>query len=162
MLGNLLYRSPRPASSTTTGDNQQRVRSASTSASGSASRTSQTSQATSTAATASTPQRDRAATTTTHTTTPTTAATASSIAESAKVAFLNQSLETLLEVFPGGDVEEVRRLLQTSGEESRIYVVTEMLLKSGGRVGKDAETRELEDWEKFRTEEYKEAVRRVL
>jgi hypothetical protein len=53
-------------------------------------------------------------------------------------------------------------LLQTSGEESRIYVVTEMLLKSGGRVGKDADRRELEGWEKFRTEEYKEAVRRVL
>ncbi|KAI5813893.1 hypothetical protein BZA77DRAFT_320107 [Pyronema omphalodes] len=37
-----------------------------------------------------------------------------------------------------------------------------MLLKSGGRVGKDANRRELEGWEKFRTEEYKEAVKRVL
>ncbi|KAF8243320.1 hypothetical protein K440DRAFT_664172 [Wilcoxina mikolae CBS 423.85] len=80
----------------------------------------------------------------------------------AKVAFLNQSLQTLHEVFPGGDIEEIRRLLTTTSEESRLYVVTEMLLKSGSRIPTGTRAQQLEPWEKFRSNEYQRAVKNAL
>ena len=76
---------------------------------------------------------------------------------------LNQSLETLYEVFPGGDIEEIRRLLATTSEESRLYVVTEMLLKKRTASSSARHARaKLEPWERFRTEEYQNAVKKAL
>ncbi|KAI5845383.1 hypothetical protein BZA05DRAFT_476551 [Tricharina praecox] len=81
---------------------------------------------------------------------------------------LNRSLETLCEVFPGGDIEDIRRLLATTEEESRLYVVTEMLLKKR-TVSSAADTARrgngktrLQPWEKFRTEAYRGAVQKAL
>lgn len=87
---------------------------------------------------------------------------ADSAALQAKVAFLNQSLETLHEVFPGRDVDEIRRLLASAPDESRLYVITEMLLKSGCRVPTSTRVPPLEPWEKFRSAEYKNAVKKTL
>jgi hypothetical protein len=81
---------------------------------------------------------------------------------------LNQSLETLCEVFPGGDIEEIRRLLATTEEESRLYVVTEMLLKqrtassSSSAVAVRHGKVKLQPWEKFRTDEYQNTVKKAL
>jgi hypothetical protein len=89
---------------------------------------------------------------------------ATTIQDEAKTAFLNQSLDTLHEVFPGGDVEEMRRLLSTTSEESRLYVVTEILLKSSSRSSSSAPRPgvALAPWEKFRTDEYQAAVKKAL
>jgi hypothetical protein len=87
------------------------------------------------------------------------------IQDEAKTAFLNQSLDTLHEVFPGGDVEEMRRLLSTTSEESRLYVVTEILLKSRSSSSSSSAPRPgvtLAPWEKFRTDEYQTAVKKAL
>jgi hypothetical protein len=80
----------------------------------------------------------------------------------AKAAFLNQSLQTLHEVFPGGDIEEIRRLLTTTSEESRLYIVTEIMLKNGSRIPTGARTQQLKPWEKFRSNEYQKAVKKAL
>lgn len=80
----------------------------------------------------------------------------------ANIAVLNRSLETLLAVFPAADVEQTRRLLVTSSEESRLYVVTEMLLKGGAGSAPAARARQLEPWQQFRSDEYKMAVKRQL
>ena len=75
-------------------------------------------------------------------------------------------IETLHQVFPRGDVEEMRRLLANTSEESRLYVVTEILLKSRHGNSSDAPVPTspppLEPWEKFRSEEYKYAVKKLL
>jgi len=81
---------------------------------------------------------------------------------------LNRSLETLCEVFPGNDIDEIRRLLATTEEESRLYVVTEMLLKhrtassSSSAVAVRNGKAKLQPWEKFRTDEYQNAVKKAL
>ena len=80
----------------------------------------------------------------------------------AEIALLNNYLETLLEVFPGDDVGELRRLLATSSEESRLYVVTDILLKNSKSRTARTRTGRLEAWEKFRSEDYRRAVRRHL
>lgn len=79
-------------------------------------------------------------------------------------AALNESLEILHDVFPTGDVDNFRQLLSTTSEESRLYVVTEILLKSkkdSGRRPTRAGT-QLEPWQKFRSTEYQQAVRTAL
>lgn len=88
--------------------------------------------------------------------------TADSAAQHAQVALLNQSLETLHEVFPGRDVDEIRRLLASAPDESRLYVATEMLLKRGCRVPASARVPPLEPWEKFRSTKYRDAVKKAL
>jgi hypothetical protein len=88
----------------------------------------------------------------------------------AKTAELNQSLEKLHEVFPGADLGAIRMLLSKSSEESRLYVVTEMLLKQGGgsvsgdgaRIARVRAGQQLERWQQFRSEEYKQAVKKAL
>lgn len=84
----------------------------------------------------------------------------------AKTASLNEALATLADVFPNVECDEFRRLLATFSEESRVHIITEMLLKrskDGGvpqrRVGAAGQ---LEPWELFRTEEYKEVTRGLL
>jgi hypothetical protein len=92
---------------------------------------------------------------------------------------LNSSLEALAAIFPDVQVEVFREMLTTFDEESRLAVVTEALLKhkmkwAKGRyrvVGKDTDvtvntktaqpdtTHGVPIAEKFRSKEYKEAVR---
>ena len=88
--------------------------------------------------------------------------------EHPSIALLNHSLKTLLDVFPAAEIEHIRRLLSTSSEESRIYVVTEILLKSGGGGSAGASSRargavhQLEPWQRFRSDEYKNSVKKQL
>lgn len=84
----------------------------------------------------------------------------------AKIASLNEALDILADVFPNVECDEFRRMLATFSEESRVHIITELLLKrsrDGGmpqrRVGAAGQ---LEPWERFRTEEYKEAARGLL
>ncbi|KAH0608545.1 uncharacterized protein H6S33_001679 [Morchella sextelata] len=81
-----------------------------------------------------------------------------------QTAALNSALETLIEVFPHVEVDEFRHLLETLSEESRLFVITDMILrrnKDGGvprrRIGA-----KLEGWEMFRTAGYREAARALL
>ncbi|KAI9678304.1 MAG: hypothetical protein M1817_006250 [Caeruleum heppii] len=87
---------------------------------------------------------------------------------------LNESLAALVAVFPDLQVEVLREMLATFAEESRLEVVTEALLKhkakwTRGRwrilpATSPAERRGevLSLVEKFRTEDYKEAVKSLL
>lgn len=92
---------------------------------------------------------------------------AASVADTdTKTASLNEALDTLADVFPNVECDEFRRMLATLSEESRVHIITEILLKrskDGGvpqrRVGTAGR---LEPWERFRTEEYKEAARGLL
>lgn len=84
----------------------------------------------------------------------------------AKTVSLNEALATLADVFPNVECDEFRRMLATFSEESRVHIITEILLKrskDGGvpqrRVGAAGQ---LEPWERFRTEEYKEATKGLL
>lgn len=84
----------------------------------------------------------------------------------AKTASLNEALEILADVFPNVECDEFRRMLATFSEESRVHIITEMLLKrsrDGGvpqrRIGAAGQ---LEPWERFRTEGYIEAARGLL
>lgn len=85
----------------------------------------------------------------------------------AKTTTLNEALETLSNVFPNIDVDEFRRMLGSLAEESRVHIITEMLLKrskDGGvpRRKVTAGGGGLEPWERFRTETYQEATRGLL
>lgn len=90
---------------------------------------------------------------------------AEAVVAEARVAFLNQSLDTLREIFPGTAADEFRRLLLESSEESRLHVATEMLLRSSldrsGTYGRSG-VGQLEPWEKFRSEEYQLASQKLL
>ncbi|KAI5777818.1 hypothetical protein EDC01DRAFT_759314 [Geopyxis carbonaria] len=101
-------------------------------------------------------------TTTTKPTSPTATPVADAATAQAKIAFLNQALETLHDVFPSGEVDEFRRLLKTTPDESRLYVVTEMLLKRYKDAGCRARAGPLEPWERFRSDEYRAAVKKAL
>lgn len=94
------------------------------------------------------------------------ASVSSSAEADAKTASLNEALDTLADIFPNVECDEFRRMLATFSDESRVHIITEMLLKrskDGGvpqrRVGVAGQ---LEPWERFRTEEYKEAARGLL
>jgi hypothetical protein len=82
----------------------------------------------------------------------------------AATASLNHCLDVLYEVFPNGDVDYFRQLLSSTSEESRLYVVAEILLKGkkgpARRATRDAP--KLEPWQKFRSMEYQQAVRTAL
>lgn len=84
----------------------------------------------------------------------------------AQTAILNEELGILSDIFPNVECDEFRRILATFSEESRVHIITEMLLKrskDGGvprrRVGAAGK---LEPWEKFRTAGYIEATRSLL
>jgi hypothetical protein len=82
-------------------------------------------------------------------------------ADEARVASLNQALDTLNELFPNVDVDEFRRMLTTFSEESRLHVITETLLKRS-KDGRVRAWRPVEPWEKFRSEAYTTAAKYLL
>ncbi|KAL7276107.1 hypothetical protein RUND412_000925 [Rhizina undulata] len=89
------------------------------------------------------------------------------IREDAKTAFLNESLNTLNDIFPNVEVDVFRKMLSDFSEESRLHIITEILLKKTkeGEVARrvvTATTGKLEKWQRFRSEAYKSASTAVL
>lgn len=81
-----------------------------------------------------------------------------------QTAALNSALETLTEVFPHVEVDEFRHLLETLSEESRLFVITDMILRRNkdGGVPRRRLGAKLEGWEMFRTAAYRQAARALL
>ncbi|KAF8464042.1 hypothetical protein BDZ91DRAFT_730620 [Kalaharituber pfeilii] len=75
---------------------------------------------------------------------------------------LNHFLETLCELFPEADLEDLRERLLNSSRESRLYLVTESLLKIPSRGTRRNVGQSISNMDRFRSRQYKEAVKSLL
>jgi len=83
------------------------------------------------------------------------------VTDASDTAKLNDDLVRLNEIFPNQDVETLRRKLSNCSSETKLYVVTDALLKAS-RATKSIRPTELQDWERFRSEHYKASVKTLL
>lgn len=75
---------------------------------------------------------------------------------------LNEYLETLAELFPEADVEDIRERLLKSSVESRLFLVTESLLIIPSKGARSNANPKLVAAEKFRSRQYQAAVKNLL
>ncbi|RPB24619.1 hypothetical protein L211DRAFT_178951 [Terfezia boudieri ATCC MYA-4762] len=75
---------------------------------------------------------------------------------------LNEYLEILAQVFPEADVDDIRDRLLKSSDESRLYLVTESLLIIPSKGARPNARASLEPAEKFRSQKYQTAVKKLL
>ncbi|KAK9455550.1 hypothetical protein V1511DRAFT_297912 [Dipodascopsis uninucleata] len=77
---------------------------------------------------------------------------------------LNKVLSHLSDIFPDTEIELLRKLITDHEGASQLYAIVEMLLSSPSLVAtrKRALHGRIQDWERFRSNEYKTAVENVL
>ena len=85
--------------------------------------------------------------------------------EQVSLAQMNSFLQILAEMFPAHQICLLRALLLDASPESRLFMAANALIENKERYAERA-TRlpsgQLEDWEKFRSTEYRVAVEKVL
>lgn len=86
----------------------------------------------------------------------------SNVNSDATLAELNEYLDILCELFPEADVEDVRGRLLKSSRESRLYLVSESLLKIPSRGARRNAQQRVDAAEKFRSRHYQMAARNLL
>lgn len=75
---------------------------------------------------------------------------------------LNEYLQTLVELFPEADVEDIRERLIQSSAESRLFLVTESLLIIPSKGNCPTGKPKIDPADMFRSRGYQDAVRTLL